>query len=104
MDEEVDVPEVGSVWNYEGDNYIVTRVDEENFLCQDDGDWVDAIEITDKVGAGETAKVTYVLSLDNFVENYNEGEITEGVGAEQLPGAEEGEVDNSLPSEAEPKG
>jgi len=101
MDEEteVDVPEVGSVWNYGGDNYIVTRVDEANFIvqCGDDGEWVDAIEITDKVAENESAKVTYVLSLDDFVGNYTEGEITEGASP-----------DNTLPSEgegeAQPKG
>jgi len=96
MEEEFDVPEVGSVWNYGGDNYIVTRVEPDRFICQDDGDWVDAIEITDKVNEGEEAKVTYVLSLDSFVDNYNEGEITEGASP-----------DNTLPNEGEeaaPKG
>ena len=100
MDEEVDVPEVGSVWNYGGDNYVVTRVDEDSFIVQDDGDWVDAIEITDKVNEGESAKVTYVLSLDSFVDNYSEGEIVEGVEAGQLP-SEQPEVDNSLPDDGE---
>ena len=101
MDDEVDVPEVGSVWNYGGDNYVVTRVEENRFICQDDGDWVDAIEITDKVNEGEEAKVTYVLSLDNFIDCYSEGEIVEGASAEQLPVEEGPEVDNTLPNEGE---
>jgi len=90
-------PEVGAVYNYEGQNYAVTRVEPDRFLVLgDDAEWTDAIEFTDHVGEGESAKVSYVMALDLFVESYALGVIDEGVSAEQLPADDQ--------PEAEPKG
>jgi hypothetical protein len=101
-----DLPEVGAVYNYGGDNYAVTRVEPGSFLCLgDDEEWTDAIEFTDHVGEGETATVNYVMALDLFVESYELGVIEEGASAEQQPtdeaSAEQQPADESQP---EPKG
>jgi hypothetical protein len=88
-----DCPEVGAVYNYEGQNFAVTRVDPDSFVVfGNDDEWTDAIEFTDHVGEGETATVRYVMALDLFVESYELGIIDEGEGddaeATQLPADE----------------
>lgn len=77
-------PAIGSVHNYGGDNYAVTRVEPGKFLClgQDNG-WEDAVEFTDHVKEGETATLSYVCTLADFNEYYQEGEIEEGAEASQ---------------------
>ena len=90
-----DVPEVGACYNYGGDNYVVTRVDPESFLVLGSSDcWTPAIAFTDKVGDGETATLEYVMSLADFVDCYESGEIVEG---------EAPEVDNELPDDDAPE-
>jgi hypothetical protein len=90
-----DLPEVGAVYHYGGDNYAVTRVDPGSFICLgDDEEWTDAIAFTDHVAEGETATITYVMPLDLFVESYELGIIDEtapgedggGEQAETRPG------------------
>jgi hypothetical protein len=100
-----DLPQIDEIYNYEGDNYKVTRVEPGHFLVQDDEHWCDAIELTDHVAEGETATVLYVLPLDDFQDNYVLGEIVEGAApdnalpeappeATQLPAeGEEGEAE-----------
>jgi len=95
-------PEVGACYNYNGQNFVVKRVEPARFIClAEDGLWPDAVEFTDHVGEGETAKVSYVMPLDLFVESYALGVIEEGASAEQLPAEESPEVDNELPDEPE---
>lgn len=85
-------PTVGSIWNYAGQNYKVVSV-EDNFVCLDaNNNWNQAIELTDHVAEGETAKVRYVCALDAFTRYFNQGEIEEGAGPPT--------VDNSLPPES----
>jgi hypothetical protein len=79
-----DVPQVGAVYNYEGQNYEVTRVDPKSFVVfGNDDEWTPAIEFTDHVSDAETATVDYVMALDLFVESYELGVIEEG--AENAP-------------------
>ena len=81
--------EVGAVYNYEGQNFVVTRVEPARFICLTDGEeWTDAIEFTDHVSEGETAEVSYVMALDLFVESYVLGVIEEGADDESDDQAE----------------
>jgi len=102
------LPEVGSCYNYEGQNFVVTRVEPSRFLVLgDDAEWTDAVEFTDHVGEGETAMVSYVMAADLFAESYALGVIEEGAEVDnELPDEEAPEVDNELPDEPspEPKG
>ena len=96
-------PEVGAVYNYEGQNFEVTRVDPQSFVVFDGADWVDAIEFTDHVESAQTATVTYVMALDLFVGSYESGIIEEG---EEDDGEEPPEA-TQLPADetqAKPKG
>lgn len=93
MTDAYECPEVGAVYNYEGQNFVVTRVEPDSFLTlSDEADWTDAIEFTDHVGDGETATVSYVMALDLFVESYALGVIEEGA-----------DNDDEAPPEAESK-
>ena len=92
---DAETPEVGACYNYEGQNFVVTRVEPGRFICfGNDDEWTDAIEFTDVVGDGETAMVSYVMALDLFVGSYRDGIIDEGAGDgdEEAP-----QVDNELP-------
>ena len=95
------VPEVGAIYNYEGDNYKVTRVEPDHFLTSEGELWCDAIEFTDHVEEGETATITYVMPLDLFVESYELGVIEEDHGDE---GPATKPVEPDEPDEAQPKG
>ena len=81
----VDLPAVGAVYNYQGQNYAVTRCEPQSFLVQDGDCWTEAIEFTDHVAGDQTATVKYVMPLADFMDSYESGEITEGGEATQLP-------------------
>ena len=97
------VPEVGSIYNYEGDNYKVTRVEPDHFLTSEGDLWCDAIEFTDHVAEGETATILYVMPLDLFVESYELGVIEEDHSDEEAA-TKPSPDDASDPDEAQPKG
>jgi hypothetical protein len=105
-------PTIGSVYNYEGNNYKVTRAEPGKFLVLGaDGEWEDGVEFTDHVNDGETATIEYVMSLDDFNLSYVPGEIDEGAAAGELPAgtppqatqlpADQPKPDNQLPGAAE---
>jgi hypothetical protein len=103
---------VGSVYNYGGDNYVVTRYEPNHFLVQVEGGYADAVGLTDHVKPDETATVDYVLPASDFEASYIPGEIVEGEEppeASQLPADQLPPSATTLPvepdeDEAEPKG